>query len=240
MTNITVSTTQLKALLQANGADQPIGVAAAYFENVQSADVVTLNDAESELIAVVANPQFVIRSHKEIPVSGEETHWYYVMGEDAVALTTTDSAEWSLARFGDVRAVLHHIERWLTPRPVPDDEPYKFVADKDDVLLVQDMRDVWAEVPALSVIESYGLDVSTASELFDSMVEPEWRGRIDFMHCQDGDVIADRTILILQGIAMSWLGYPRSERKQHLIIETAQAGALHAAIGSSWDGITSA
>jgi hypothetical protein len=240
MTTITLHATQLQMLLQANGIDHPVGVAPTQFYTSNLADSITLDDADQALVAVVANPQFVVRAHKEMFDSATEMQWYYVAGSDVVALTTTDSAEWTLTRFGDVRAALHHVERWLTPRPAPEDAVYKFVADSEDVVLTQDMRDVWAEVPALAIIESYGLDISTASELFDAMVEPEWRGRIDFMHCQDGDISDDRTIYILQGVTLSWVGYPRSARKQHLVIETAQADALRAAITSVWDGITGA
>jgi hypothetical protein len=238
MTTFTLHATQLQTLLQANGIDHPIGVEAIQFDNTNSADSITLDDAEQALVAVVANPQFVVHAHKENFDSVLEMQWYYVAGSDVVALTTTDSAEWTLTRFGDVRAALHHIERWLTPRPVAEDDVYKIVADSEDVVLTQDMRDVWAEVPALAIIESYGLDVSTARDLFDAMAEPEWRGRIDFMHCQNGDIIDDRTMYILQGVTLSWVGYPRSARKQHLVVETAQAGTVRAAITSVWEGLT--
>ncbi|MCO5186195.1 MAG: hypothetical protein M9928_08355 [Anaerolineae bacterium] len=238
MTNITLPIAQLKTLLQAQGIDRPVGFAPSHFENVKSANAPDLTDEEQALITTVANPQFVIRSHKEISGAVEETHWFYITG-DHVVNATTDSAEWALTRFGDIRAVLHHIERALTPRPVLEEDAYKFVADSEDVLLVQDMRDVWAAVPALSIIESYGLDVATATELFDATAAPEWRGRIDFMRCQNKDVIADHTILIVQGGGLSWVGYPRSQRKQHLVIETAQSGVIHSAIEDGWNLINS-
>lgn len=87
---------------------------------------------------------------------------------------------------------------------------------------MRDLATEWHEVPALEILEADGLDQVTARDLFDSAVDPEWRGIIEFLTCQGQTVTGQTTLRVLQGAQISWVIRPSTD--DNLIVETAQPG----------------
>jgi hypothetical protein len=187
-------------------------------------------EIESDLeamLAIVGDPKTVLRVHRGVPDSHEELWcWYFISATHVVQLATSNPEQFELGWMSDLDSVLTQISEIFPLETMPDEVRYQAVADQEDANQVSTLVSGWEEVPALTIMEADGLTPVEAIELYDDLVEPMWRGRIDFMACSSGQVTINHRLLLLQGQSLAWFAWQDGPSASNLHIQTAIAGAL--------------
>jgi hypothetical protein len=184
------------------------------------------SDLEAMMV-IITNPNSVVRVSRTIPDSDEAYWcWYYASEGEIIQLVASGPEEFELDRVGDIDGILAELVEFLPLEPAPDALHYRAIVDQEDADLVRALLDDWDEVPALSVMEADGLQPAEAVELYDDLEEPQWRGQVDFMACESGQIRLYRRLLVLQGDELSWLAWQDVADKSDLHIQTAETGAL--------------
>jgi len=201
----------------------------------------------AEVAAVMAEPQAVIRvRHERVRPETARVDmiygWYFVSGpsmdpEVGPVITRLGEAAppaYHLERVPDTAAMLVQVQEMLPLQPVPESLSYRCVASEEDAEEVRSLANDWEEVPAMEIMEADGLSPVEALGLFDDMAEPQWRGRVDFMECHQGQVTATHRVLVLQGQERSWLANQPVAGAQELYVQTAVPGAFETLLKEYW------
>ena len=119
-------------------------------------------------------------------------------------------------------------------RPAGEGEAFYAVMYRADFLAARDLADVWAEVPALELLEADGLDKVPAKELFDTAVEPQWRAQVNISGLTGRQEVRERVMRVAQGPNSAWMASPIDDAMTKIRVETVKAGALEELLSRYW------
>ena len=192
------------------------------------------------MLSALADPQAVLRFWRSTPDRDEEIWcWYFQSGSDLVQLITSGPEQFEIGRVASDNAALAQIDEVFPMSPMPASTSYRAIVDQEDAALLQALARDWDEVPALTILEADGMSPVGAIGLFDDVTEPQWRGRIDFMACKDGEVKVHHRLLVLQGQEGSWLAWQDDPDKSELHIQAASAEDLREQVQTFWSEVGS-
>ena len=241
---ITLDYSELCALLAEAGLTAPVGLDAAHFpplndpekQALLAAGRAKLQDRDAAagpaLVAALAAPAAVLHATRVQPGEHERHLWFFYTPAQTVRLQKPDQNHYRLTAVSGTSALLDQVHNFLPLQPAPPELTYRVRLPYDDFLVLRDLATEWDEVPALEILEADGLDLVSSRDLFDSAVDPDWRGIIDCLAYQGQVVTGQATLRVLQGAEISWLIRPSTG--DNLVAETAQPGLYQEALAKAW------
>lgn len=200
---------------------------------------IIVDDSLGQIFQTILQPQAVVKVYRE---SSEESlfwSWHYVSGTSIVALSLAQPDEDHLATVPDLNAVLEHLQDTMPLVPVPETVHYEAAVPQEDADEISRMADQWDMVPALNMLTADGLNTVEAMDLFDDIADFQWRGRIDLMACEDGAVIKQHRVLVIQGQERSWIARQDKPAASTIHIHTAMPEDFEHLLGQYWEEIGS-
>ena len=248
----TLDYAELCALLAGAGVNAPAGMDAASFtalndsngQEILAAGRAKLSKRqdgpEQTLVQVLARPTAVLHVTRWQENNLVKDFWFFYTPAQTVRLHKNAAEHYQLTSVSGKTAVLEQIQQLLPLQSVQPSLTYRITVDEEEFENLRDLASEWEEVPSLATLEADGLDLIAAKDLFDSAVEPQWRGIVKFMRLHGSDIAHTYTVRALQGQEVAWLVRPYATDPGKVLIETAQAGKLQKALESSWQLVASA
>lgn len=239
---------ELCYLLTEAGNDAPVGVDAQFFPPLSDVERQTLlqtgqaklrERADSDgqgLVQVLVEATAVLHATRIEENEPDSNRWFFYTSTHTVQLQKVNAAQYELTTLDGATAVLPQIQQFLPLQPAPAGLTYRVKLPHEDFLTLRDLATEWEEVPALEILEADGLEIVAARDLFDSAVEPEWRGIINCLTIEGQAVMEEATLRVLQGAEISWVIRPSTDTD--LIVETAQPGYFEKSLTELWQAAT--
>lgn len=197
-----------------------------------------LDAADPQLQAVV-RPATIIQINRKAFKQPDQWQHFYSNNAAITCLEPAGDNNYRLSKMESVADVIMAIETFLPLQPAPPELIYSITVNHEDYEALRELASMWEEIPSLEILEAEGLELIAARDLFDSAVEPQWRGILEFIQVDGEDITNKHTIHALQGPEVAWLVSPYPADTSRMLIETAQAGELRQALENSWRLITS-
>jgi hypothetical protein len=193
------------------------------------------DDGVQILVQVLAQATAVVQTTLRKEATPDQHRWHFSNGAKIVSVQAAGESDFVLDHVADKGAAMAEIEQFIPLQPAPETLNYRVKIDEEDFHTLSDLASAWEEVPALEILEADGLDQIAARDLFDSAVEPEWRGIIVCLTYQGQTLSSQATIRALQGAEVSWIIRPSTAGK--VIAETARQGHFQKALSSVMDSL---
>jgi len=249
---LTLDYSELCALLVEAGVNAPAGMDVTSFPAVNDSsrqeilaagrsELSVRQDGPAQgLVQVLARPTAVLHVTRWQENKIEQDFWFFHTSVQTVRLHKKAAEQYTLTTVSGETAVLEQIQQFLPLQTVQPSLTYRITVDEEEFENLRDLASEWEEVPSLATLEADGLELVAAKDLFDSAVEPQWRGVVEFMRLHGNDIVHTYTVRALQGQEVAWLVRPYAADPRKVLIETAQAGELQKALESSWRLVASA
>lgn len=239
---------ELAVLLNQVGIAAPVALGAVHFplpaNEAEQQKVLAVGSAKlaerpddgvHHLVAVLAQATAVVQTTLRQESTPDQHRWHFSNDAKIVSVQAAGENDFVLDHVPDKEAAMAQIEQFIPLQPAPEMLNYRVKIDEEDFHTLSDLASEWEEVPALEILEADGLDQVAARDLFDSAVEPEWRGIIVCLTYQGQTITSQTTIRALQGAEISWVIRPSTDGK--VIAETARQGHFQKALSSVLDNL---
>jgi len=235
--NWKLSAAELHHYLKDSPDAVPIGMDAGLFPEEDEGSNEIAGEQLQALLDMVAQPEQAVYLLQGIPEKPEFQEWFYIVGDNLVSLQKIDEG-FSLSTVANAQAMLQSIGDRLHVLPVAADLHYQLVMEEGDYHALRDMADSWDEVPAKAMLQADGLAPVSAGELYDSVANPEKRGRVYFWAVAGQEVTEEHILVVAEGSAVSWLALPIQPGSTTLLVQSAHEGDVERVIQAFWRSIT--
>jgi hypothetical protein len=210
MSNYMLKREELLMLLKKMGIVPAMRMSNDFLPPLAEGDELAEGDFSIEELAlaqVIAKPDSVvnaIRFDEENNV--QEDVWFYIAGENFATLSKS-AAGYKLSAENNLEALFMIAGSVLPLRSDSDTVHAKAVLDPEEFIEVRSLLRDWDKVSGEAILEADGMKAFEAINLAEAVESEEWHGNLYFQFYDDNELVAERSMWVLQGPDSAWMGY---------------------------------
>ena len=189
------------------------------------------NDMLFLMVAVVANPDFVVRTARHTGNSERQAIMHYMAGPDIVELVATPDRKFHLGLVPDRATLFERIEGALGLNSEVQELQISFLTEESTIDKIKDLSVKGQRENASKILGSLGLGGLSVDSLLDALGTPE-TGELVVMKTENGQLKAGRKARLYRGKNIMWIATRMDASSTKLRVETIHADTLAAILDS--------
>jgi len=185
-----------------------------------------LNEDLLYLVAVVADPQFVVFTINTQPDGTAQVLLHYLAEPDLVELSVSADQKYTLSILSDRAALLARIQAMLDLPQVPAMADSQFVIEEPTFETIQDLAEEGQAEQATAILNELGINGTTGTSLVQALQSPETGSLVVVVRPHRGQIEAGRKASLFRNLDVVWLAKRIDAKSNTFSVETVQANTL--------------
>lgn len=182
-----------------------------------------LNSQLLYMASVIAEPEFVVFTIRNLPETGQQVFLHYLAASDIVELSITGERQYTLLLIPDRRALLERIKELLgLPSVIKAAPRMQFTIDESVFFTIQYMAEQGERDKAASTLEQHGVNGAAGESLLNALQAADSGSLMVVVRPKDGEIVAGRKATIFHLPDVLWLARRVDADSNTLQVEVVQ------------------